>query len=147
MQKENLIKSKKRVREYGEVFTPAWVVKKMCDYLPPEAWNISKTILEPSCGNGNFLVEITARKLKRCRSPAEGIQALKSIYGIDILPDNVAECRKRMLDEYCLIFGDSQIDRAKEVISNNIICGDSLLIMNRLKQVDSWEKAVQHPAT
>ena len=147
MQKEKLIKSRKRVRKFGEVFTPEWVVKKMCDSLPPETWNINKTILEPSCGNGNFLVEITARKLNRCRSPAEGIQALKSIYGIDILPDNVAESRQRMLDEYRSKFGDSQIDRAKEVISNNIICGDSLLIMNRLKQVDSWEKAVQHPAT
>ena len=61
---EQLIKSRKRVREHGEVFTPAWLVKQMCDLLPPEMWEKEKTFLEPCCGTGNFLVEILSRSLE-----------------------------------------------------------------------------------
>lgn len=58
MQKERLIKSKERVKEHAEVFTPSWLVKDMCDTIPSEIWeNIESTFLEPACGNGNFLVE------------------------------------------------------------------------------------------
>ena len=60
---EKLIKSKQRVQDFAEVYTPSWLVKDMCDLIPQEMWNdIDKTFLEPACGNGNFLVEIFDRK-------------------------------------------------------------------------------------
>ena len=93
--REILRKSTERVRKYGEVYTPMWVVKKMCDMLgdeKTEAWAVlDKTFLEPACGNGNFLVEIFERKLKLCRDVQDGLLALRCIYGIDILQDNVEE--------------------------------------------------------
>ena len=60
---EKQIKSRKRVKEFAEVFTSEREVKAMCDLLPAEIWNnIESTFLEPACGNGNFLVEIFSRK-------------------------------------------------------------------------------------
>ena len=65
--KEELIQSKKRISDFGEVYTPKWIVNKMINLLPEEIWNepdLYKTFLEPSCGTGNFLVEVLERKLK-----------------------------------------------------------------------------------
>lgn len=90
------IKSKARVRDFGEVYTPAHIVSDMCDMLPEEMWQPEKTFLEPSCGNGAFLAEILRRKLLRCRTPEDVRTAVGSICGTDILPDNVAEARERM---------------------------------------------------
>lgn len=96
------IKSKQRVKERGEVFTAPREVKAMCDLVPIIS-EIDATVLEPTCGNGNFLVEILARKLKTVEQmPSDvrllyAIRALTSIYGIDLMPDNVAESRQRML--------------------------------------------------
>ena len=93
---EKLTKSQERVRKFAEVYTPAWIVTKMCDWLPAEAWASDKTILEPACGNGNFLVEITRRKMARCRNREEARKAMGTIYGVDLLPDNIQEARERM---------------------------------------------------
>ena len=65
--KENLIKSKARVKQHGEVFTPEFIVKQMCDLCEPEISQINKKIFEPTCGNGNFLVEILRRKLEKIK--------------------------------------------------------------------------------
>lgn len=75
------IKSKTRVKERGEVFTAEREVKAMCDLIPEnEIWSdITKTFLEPSCGNGNFLVEIFGRKLKYCNDERDGLKALNSM--------------------------------------------------------------------
>lgn len=122
------IKSKKRVKEFGEVFTAEREVKAMCDLIPADIWdNISSTFLEPACGTGNFLVEIFARKLELCNTIDEGLIALKSIYGIDILSDNVETSKKRLFEMFCRKFTND--DRAIKILNENIICGDSLKIM------------------
>lgn len=137
--KETLIKSNERVKKYGEVFTPEWVVKQMCNNLPTEAWEIDSTILEPACGTGNFLVEIFARKLKNCQTPEDGIRALQSIYGIDIQPDNVFESRKRLADMFLERFGlVPETLKAADIISHNIICGDFLKLAKTVKN-GTWE--------
>ena len=132
---QNLTKSRERVKKYGEVYTPEWVVKKMCDALPEEAWDsIDRTFLEPSCGNGNFLVEILRRKLELCYTPDDGLKALKSITAIDILPDNCEESRKRLLDMYHEKFSEADIEYlldARRILNERIICGNSLEIMKK----------------
>lgn len=100
--KEKLIKSKERVKEFAEVYTPAWLVKAMCDLVDDEKnegkkiGDIFTTVLEPACGNGNFLVEILERKLKNCKTAEDVNHALMSIYGVDIQADNIVEAKERM---------------------------------------------------
>ena len=127
---EKLIKSKKRVKEFAEVFTPDFIVKDMCDLIPNEIWdNIESTFLEPACGNGNFLVEIYARKLERCKNEKDGLKALASIYGVDIQSDNVVESRLRLVDMFIDKFpeanGFARIT-ALAIATNNIVCDDFL---------------------
>ena len=107
----NQIKSRKRVAERGEVFTAEREVKAMLDLVKPETDRIDSRFLEPACGNGNFLVEILRRKLsavenlkhmwhrdKIAEKMADfSVLAVSSIYGIDIMQDNVEESRVRML--------------------------------------------------
>lgn len=146
MQQERLIKSKERVKEHAEVFTPSWLVKDMCDTIPSEIWeNIESTFLEPACGNCNFLVEIYARKLERCKTEKEGLKALSSIYGIDIMPDNCAESRVRLVEMFVDKFPDSN-DFARltalAIVNNNIICGDSLEIQRKWERENVSDKFV-----
>lgn len=143
--KDKLTKSAERVRKYGEVFTPDHIVKKMCDELPAEAWEIGKTILEPSCGNGNFLVEIYRRKLEHCKSASQAVQALASIYGVDILPDNVQESRNRLLMMFRERYPskDGFTATVIEILNRNIVCADFLLLAPHLKQAETWESAVE----
>ena len=126
------IKSKKRVKDFAEVYTAEREVKNMCDLIPQEVWdNIESTFLEPACGNGNFLVEILNRKYARCKSEKDGLKALASITGIDIQSDNCEECRKRLLTQYIEHFPNANelaILMASGILQNNIICGDSLEI-------------------
>lgn len=129
------IKTKQRVQKFGEVFTAEREVKAMCDLVPE--WTITNTVLEPSCGNGNFLVEIAERKFELCHSAKDGLQALASITGIDIQEDNVIESRKRLLVLFIERFpsvNDIGKLMAANILHNNIICGDSLKIMKE------WEK-------
>ena len=135
MPKEKIIKSKQRVKDFAEVFTPAHIVKDMCDLIPDDVWNnIKSTFLEPSCGNGNFLVEIYERKLKLCKDEKDGLKALASIYGIDIQADNVAESRARLIEMYLDKFPNANsfaFLSAWCIVCNHIICGDSLKIMKK----------------
>lgn len=132
------IKSKARVKERGEVFTAEREVKAMCDLIPEEVWqDITKTFLEPACGNGNFLVEIFERKLKYCKDEKDGLKALASIVGIDIAQDNCFESRVRLMTMYCKAFpkvSEVSLLLASGILQNNIICGDSLKIMKE------WER-------
>lgn len=125
---ERLIKSKKRVSDFGEVFTPAHIVKDMCDLVPEEMWiNIDTTFLEPACGTGNFLVEILERKFKLCQSWEDGLRALKSIYGMDIQADNVEEAKGRLFDMYIKQYPKSPAVSgliAAQILERNIVCGD-----------------------
>ena len=103
----NLIKSKKRVADHGEVFTPAWMVEAMLDLVKDETERIDSRFLEPACGSGNFLVRVLQRKLaavelKFGKSDFEkrhyALLALMCLYGIELLADNIAECRANMLE-------------------------------------------------
>jgi hypothetical protein len=91
-----LVKSKERVDEFGEVFTPYFLIQQMLDLFPDDSWGKSKNWLEPTCGNGNFILAILKRKIEKGFSIEE---ALATTYGMDIMPDNVAECKKRIFDE------------------------------------------------
>lgn len=100
------VKSKKRVADHGEVFTSDREVNAMLDLVKHETERIESRFLEPACGTGNFLAQILQRKLtivdnryKSSQSEWEfyTILAISSSYGIDILKDNVAECRDRLL--------------------------------------------------
>ena len=133
---EKQIKSRKRVKEFAEVFTSEREVKAMCDLLPAEIWNnIESTFLEPACGNGNFLVEIFSRKLERCNSEKDGLKALASIVGVDIQNDNVEESRKRLRELYMKRFPSANafcLVLLAQILHNNIFCDDSL------KRMQSW---------
>ena len=126
---EGLIKSRERVSKFAEVYTPQWLVEKMCDMCEAENEDaftvLTKTWLEPSCGNGNFLVEIFRRKLLICETPMDGAVALSTIYGIDILPDNVNEARERLKAMYTERFGEVTKD-IDNILERNIICGNFL---------------------
>lgn len=129
---QKLIKSKQRVKEHGEVFTPDHIVSDMCDMVQnasSDMFAIKTTFLEPACGTGNFLAEIYRRKLERCCGSKDGVTALCSIYGIDIMQDNVDESRKRLYDMFLEKFpnADNFIKgMTKEALKQNIVCGDFL---------------------
>ena len=116
------VKSRERVRERGEVFTAEREVKAMCDLVKNETERIDSTFLEPACGDGNFLVEILSRKLAVVRSfyakstddlAFYSIRALMSLYGVDILKDNVEACRKRLFDVWEDFF-NAETQRCRE---------------------------------
>lgn len=134
-----LIKSKRRVADHGEVFTPPWLVESMLDLVKGETERIDSRFLEPACGSGNFLVPILQRKLaavelKYGQSEFEKRQyallALTCLYGIELLADNIAECRADMLDVFAAYLGldeDDEIYRAaSHVLSLNLIHGDAM---------------------
>ena len=125
---EKLIKSKQRVSDFGEGFTPAHIVKDMCDLVPEEMWvSVDTTFLEPACGTGNFLVEILERKFKLCQSWEDGLRALKSIYGVDIQADNVEEAKGRLFDMYIKQYPKAPAISgliAAQILERNIVCGD-----------------------
>ena len=135
----SLVKSKKRVADHGEVFTPAWIVEAMLDLVKGETERIDSRFLEPACGSGNFLVQILRRKLaavelKYGKSDFErrhyALLALMCLYGIELLPDNIAECRGNLLEvfgEYLnLDQSDSLYRAAFYVLSQNLVHGDAL---------------------
>ena len=96
----SLVKSKQRVADHGEVFTPEWMVEAMLDLVKAESERIDSRFLEPACGSGNFLVKVLQRKLaavqlKYGKSEFErqhyALLGLMCVYGIELLPDNIAE--------------------------------------------------------
>jgi hypothetical protein len=89
-------KSKKRIKKTGEVFTPEWLVDEMLDRLPLDLFkDPSKTYLDPACGTGNILVRVINKKIENGLTP---LQALQSTYGVDLMVDNVKECRTRLME-------------------------------------------------
>ena len=137
------VKSRKRVADHGEVFTSEREVNAMLDLVKQETERIDSRFLEPACGTGNFLAEILNRKLKvvkkrysKNKSDYEkyAVLAITSIYGVDILEDNVLECRSRMFsifnDEYTKICKEDANDECREavryILSRNILHGDAL---------------------
>lgn len=135
----SLVKSKKRVADHGEVFTPSWMVEAMLDLVKGETERIDSRFLEQACGSGNFLVRILQRKLaavelKFGRSDFEkrhyALFALMCTYGVELLSDNIAECRANMLEvlsDYLKLTESEDIYRAASyVLSQNLVHGDAL---------------------
>jgi hypothetical protein len=135
----SLIKSKKRVADHGEVFTPRWLVEKMLDLVKGETERIDSRFLEPACGSGNFLVPVLQRKLaaveaKFGRSDFErrhyALLALMCCYGIELLADNIAECRTNMLEVFAEYLNLDEADElyraASNVLSLNLVHGDAM---------------------
>lgn len=134
--------SKKRVAAYGEVYTGKREVNAMLDLVKQETERIESRFLEPACGIGNFLAEILERKLrvaekKYRKSLAEyefnAVIAVSSIYGIDLLEDNVAACRQRLLGifdwKFKSLFKEDLRNVVKFILERNIIWGDALTLM------------------
>lgn len=128
------IKSKQRVKKFGEIFSPIWVVNEMLDNLEKEDasafTDVGKSFLEPSCGNGNFVVEIYRRKLNACKNDkAKAEQALRSVWCIELLPDNMEECRRRVKELFGY-YGWQNLP-FDEVFEKQFIIGDSLAIQKQ----------------
>jgi len=133
------VRSKQRVADHGEVFTPAWMVEAMLDLVKGETERMDSRFLEPACGSGNFLVQILRRKLaavelkygqsefeRRCYA----LLAVMCMYGIELLADNIAECRANLLEifaEYLNVGESDELYRAASyVLSQNLVHGDAL---------------------
>ena len=138
---EGLVKSKQRVADHGEVFTPSWMVEDMLDLVKAESERIDSRFLEPACGSGNFLRSVLKRKLTTVQSRYgksdferrhHALFALMCIYGIELLKDNVEECRETLLAiyaEYLRADTDDVWTKAAAVVLNaNIIQGDALTL-------------------
>jgi hypothetical protein len=138
-----LTKSKQRIAGYGEVYTAPREVNAMLDLVKQETERIESRFLEPACGNGNFLIEVLTRKLakiaarygkSRLEYERYAVSAIASLYGIDILEDNVLECRSRLYNyftaQYIDCFGLFQNDdlpaTVKYILNRNILWGDAL---------------------
>lgn len=137
--KESQIKSKERVADHGEVFTPEWMVEAMLDLVKDETERIDSRFLEPACGDGNFLVQVLRRKLaavelKYSKSNFErrhyALLAIMCIYGIELLKDNIADCRANLLEIFAdylkLDESDELYQAASYVLSQNLVYGDAL---------------------
>ena len=135
----SLVKSKQRVADHGEVFTPAWMVEAMLDLVKGETERIDSRFLEPACGDGNFLLPVLRRKLaavelKYGQSDFErrnyALLALMCVYGIELLSDNIRECRANLLNVFTdylrLEPADDFYRAAVCVLSLNLIHGDAL---------------------
>ena len=140
---EQQIKSKKRVADHGEVLTSEREVNAMLDLVKDETEKIESTFLEPACGTGNFLTEILRLKLMVVKRRYKGNQldfernstiAIASVYGVDILQDNIVECRARLFDifneMYIKIYKkksrDSVRNAVKFILDKNMVWGDAL---------------------
>jgi hypothetical protein len=140
------IKNKDRVTDHGEVFTASREVNAMLDLVEHETLRIDSRFLEPACGDGNFLAPVLERKLEVVKQRYGRIQfdfernaiiAVSSVYGVDILSDNVDECRSRLFrifeTSYRDCFGDKVkpecLRSAQVILGKNILWGDALSLL------------------
>ena len=140
----DLVKSRQRVIDHGEVFTPEWMVNDMLDLVKNESERIDSRFLESACGEGNFLVVVLQRKLNVVQArfgsseferQHQALLALMCIYGIELLEDNVEACRLRLMNifiDYLKIANDSPFYAAAEsVLQSNILHADALTMMTQ----------------
>lgn len=120
-------RSKQRIDKTGEVFTPASLVNEMLDTLPTSTFtDPSTTFLDPAAGDGNFLIEILKRKLLYTDNP---LQALRTIYGVELMPDNVQEARRRLKEIAVAALSTPHpkvLKAIDKILDHNIVCADSL---------------------
>ncbi len=153
----SLVKSKQRVADHGEVFTPPWMVEAMLNLVKDETERIDSRFLEPACGNGNFLVQVLRRKLaavelKYGKSDFErrhyALLGLMCVYGIELLADNIADCRENLLEifsEYLSLDPAADLYRAAFfVLSQNLIHGDALTMRTRTEGCKSCKPSGSH---
>jgi hypothetical protein len=123
-------RSKERVSQLGEVFTPSHIVDEMHALIPDESWSDPTMIyLEPTCGNGQFVVAAVQKKMDAGLTPYE---AVNTVFGMDIMRDNIAECQKRVFvlvkDK---VHGKKALETIRCLIVNNIFpVKDSLTYMS-----------------
>lgn len=134
-----LVKSRQRVADHGEVFTPSWMVEAMLNLVKGETERIDSRFLEPACGSGNFLIPVLQRKLAAVESRygkstfekrQHALLALMCVYGIELLADNAAECRANLRDTFASYLSLESTDpwfrAAERVLAANIVQGDAL---------------------
>lgn len=149
------VKSRQRVADHGEVFTADREVDAMLDLVKQETERVDSRFLEPACGDGNFVAEILRRKLEAAKKRAippkkkkplpmeyekQSVIAVASIYGVDLMMDNVQACRERLYEIWDKEYGaickkevnDDCRATVKFILSRNIVCGNAL----SLKVVD-----------
>lgn len=141
------VNKRQRIIDHGEVFTPPGLVNDMLDLVAHECERIDSRFLEPACGTGNFLAEVLRRKLvtvdkrharNRDKWERDAILCVCSIYGIDLLPDNIADCRKRLLDvvraahegPFKAPLPNEAARAAAYILSKNMVQGDALTFRN-----------------
>ncbi len=118
------MRSPDRVKSLGEVFTPRPLVLEMLRRVPKETWtDPTKTFLDPSCGDGAFLSCVIYLKLKAGLTP---IQALQTTFGVDIMQDNVDDCRERMLKHAEKASGQVRTEEWTTWVNRNVVCHDAL---------------------
>jgi hypothetical protein len=135
----NLIRSKRRVADHGEVFTPQWLVENMLELVKGETERIDSRFLETACGSGNFVVPVLQRKLAAVEAKFGKFEferrhyallAVMCTYGIELLEDNIAECRANMLEVFAGYLNLNEADElylaAMYVLSQNLVHGDAL---------------------
>jgi hypothetical protein len=139
------VKSRQRIIDHGEVFTPSALVNDMLDLVAHECERIDSRFLEPACGDGNFLAEVLRRKLltvdkKNARNPdkweRDAILAVCSLYGIDLLADNIATCRVRLLEivsaahtaRFKTPLPEQAARAAAYILSKNVVQGNALTL-------------------
>jgi hypothetical protein len=114
-------RDKLRVKQTAEVFTPTELVQEMLDKLegqdPTLFSDPNKTFLDNSCGDGQFLSEVVIRKMERSGCSLE--KALRTTYGVELMMDNVRECRKRLA-------GPNPTQEILDILESNIVCHDAL---------------------
>lgn len=133
-----------RVRKFGEVFTPEWVVRDMLDMLEQESpgcFAPDKTFLEPTCGEGAFVVEILRRKFERCRTRKDFTVALESVYGFEIQGENVRACIRNVTELCYHYFRPTK--QELQIINDHIIQCDSLKVMKLLARMQEEEPPCQ----
>jgi len=139
----------KRVKATAEVFTPDQLVCEMLSKLPKEMWKPNKTFCDPAVGNGQFLVWVLIKKLSLRHDPTK---ALQSLYGVDIMADNVNETRLRLLKVLCVgNYKKITKEHIKIVLTNIIhIPAGSLDYDFQLdhqpnqKEINKWMNAIYH---
>lgn len=155
-----MIKSKSRVRDHGEVFTPDFIVQDMLDLVMQETERIESRFLEPACGDGNFLSAVLERKLQRINSIYKKSQvewekytllAIGSIYGVDLLEDNVLSAKERLYNiarsaytkQYKSNINEKFLSSIQYMLQKNIIQGDALtLLTNENKRIIFSERSL-----
>ena len=146
------IKSKERVTKHGEVYTSDREVNNMLDLVKQETERLDSRFLEPACGDGNFLIKVLEKKMNILISrykknqyefEKHSVVVISSIYGIDILEDNVKETQNRLFNYYKIVYSktfkglenDELLSTLQYILSKNIIHGNAL----SLKKVNSEE--------